>query len=297
MESKGLVSILCLSMNHERYVEQAYTSVINQTWRNIEIIYVDNNSKDQTFEISDSIFKRSGLPYKGHKRKENYGISANLNYLISQASGEYVAVLSGDDWWELDNIEEKVKVFNQDPALGMVYGNGYIYYQKEQKAVLNYKDEQRSGKLFKELLYGNFLFAASVMVKTSVMKDLRNYDEESPIEDWDMWLRISEKYPIGYSHKPTVYSRYTGSNLSSNIEFMNKGFNYIFNKYKAYPEIRIAKKNIRMAQAYQLASTKPGWNSLSYILRHLQWNPKYIRQVFRCLGGMLGNKNKPALTS
>lgn len=292
MENKGLISVLCLSMNHELYVKQAYESVVNQTYRNIEVIYVDNNSKDKTFEIADAVFKRSGLPYKGYKRQENYGISPNLNFLLKQATGEFVAVLSGDDWWELSNLEEKKKCFDKDPQYGMVYGNGYIYYQKEQRPELYYKAEQRSGSLFKELLNGNFIFAASVVVKTSVMRTLGNYDENSPIEDWDMWLRITEKFPIGYVGAPSVYSRYTGSNLSSNIEFMNKGFNYIFNKYRAYPQIKIAKKNIRMAQAYQLASTAPGWSSLSYILKNFQWNLKYIRQISRCLGGMVRKPGK-----
>lgn len=288
MESKGLVSVLCLSMNHERWVEQAYTSVVQQTYRNIEIVYVDNSSKDKTFEIADAIFKSSGLPYKGHKRKENYGISANLNYLISQASGEYVAVLSGDDWWELDNIEEKIQCFNSNPSYGLVYGNGYTFYQRDNRNELFNKKPQREGYVFKELLQGNFLIAASVIVRLSVMKELSYYDEQSPIEDWDMWLRIAGKYPIGYVHKPTVYSRITGNNLSSNIQFMNKGFDYIFNKYSAHPEIRTAKKNIRLAQAFQLASTKPGWSTMSYILKNFQWNPRYIRQILRCATGMLG---------
>jgi glycosyltransferase involved in cell wall biosynthesis len=288
MIEQPLVSVLGLSMNHERYVEQAYTSVINQTHKNIEILYLDNASKDNTYEVADKIFRASGLPYLGIKQVESRGISANLNTLLAGAKGKYIAVLSGDDWWEPDNLEKKVARFEQNREYGMVYGNGYTYYEQTKEKRLFYETEQPSGQLFKKLLQGNLMIAASVVTRHEALKEVGFFDESSPVEDWELWLRIAEKFPIGYTHEPTVYSRITGNNLSSNINFMNKGFEYIFNKYAVYPEIRKAKQNIELAQAYQLASTQPGFKSLSYILKNYQWSIKYNKQVVRCLLGMIG---------
>lgn len=287
---KGLVSVLCLSMNHERYVEQGYTSIFKQSYRNIEILYVDNNSKDRTFETADQLFKQSGFPYKGFKRTSNYGISANLNFLLKEAKGEYIAVLSGDDWWEEDNLELKVNLFLKDTEVGLVYGNGVKYFEKENRQHLFYDSEQKSGYLFRDLLQGNLFFAVSVVSRHEALRSIGFFDEHLPMEDWDMYLRMAEKYKIAYLHKPTCVSRITGNNLSSNIEFMNEGYKYYFKKYAQYPEMTQAKRNIKLYQAYQLSFYSPGWKSLVYILRNLQFNSSYLKQIVRCLGGMVGIK-------
>lgn len=289
---KGLVSVLCLSMNHELYVEQGVNSIINQTYRNIEILYADNNSKDNTYEIADKLFKESGLPYKGFKRTENYGISANLNFLLKEARGEFIALLSGDDWWEIDNLQCKIDFFNQHEHYGQVYGNGYKYFQYENRKHLFYETEQKSGYIFNDLLKGNLFYGISVISRYEALKDIGFFDEEMPMEDWDMYLRMAEKYQIGYLHKPTCVSRITGKNLSSNIEFMNKGYEIYFKKYAKYPEMAIAKKNIKLAQAFQLAYYSPSFKSLGYILKNFQFNASYIKQVIRCIAGIAGIKQK-----
>jgi glycosyltransferase involved in cell wall biosynthesis len=287
---KGLVSVLCLSMNHEKFVEQGYTSVLNQTYKHIEVLYADNNSKDRTFEIADSIFKKSSVAYKGFKRTENYGISANLNFLLKEATGEFIAILSGDDWWEPDNLELKVSYFNRNPEFGLLYGNGYKYFELEKRKHLFYEVEQKSGFLFNDLLRGNFFYAGSVVTRHNCLKEIGFFDENLTIEDWDMHLRMAEKYPIGYIHEPLSYSRVTGNNLSSNIEFMNKGYEYYFKKYAKYPEMREVQKGVKLSQAFQLANYSPGLKSLKYILTNMQWNSGYIKQVIRCIAGMVGIK-------
>lgn len=286
--NEPLVSVLCLSMNHERYVEQGYGSVINQTYENIEILYLDNISSDNTFEISDKIFRESGFPYLGFKQLEGRGISANLNSLLKKAKGKYIAILSGDDWWDARNLEVKINCFQKNPEYGLVYGNGFAYYDKKKEKVLLYNEPQMEGNLFKHLLTGNRITAASVIIRRDVLDTVGFFDENSPVEDWELWLRIAEKFPIGYSHEPLIYYRITGSNLSSNFTFMNRGFEYIYQKYESYPEIKEAKKSIMMGQAYQLADTAPGWKSLGYILKHFQWNLKYTKHLVRCLAGMIG---------
>jgi glycosyltransferase involved in cell wall biosynthesis len=195
---KGLVSVLCLSMNHEEYVEQGYTSIFTQTYKNIEILYVDNNSIDKTFEKADAIFQKSGFPYKGFKRRENYGISANLNFLLKEARGEFIAVLSGDDWWENDNLELKIQCLRKDLEYGLVYGNGVKFFQKENRQLPYYDKEQKSGYLFNDLLKGNLFFAASVVSRHDALREIGFFDENLPMEDWDMYLRMAEKYKIAY---------------------------------------------------------------------------------------------------
>lgn len=287
---KGLVSVLCLSMNHEKYVQQGYSSVLAQTYKNIEVLYVDNNSKDSTFEIADALFSQSGLSYKGYKRKENYGISANLNFLLKEAKGEFIAILSGDDWWSDDNLQRKVDCFESNAAYGLVYSNGYKYFEQTKHQHLFYETEQKIGHLFDDLLLGNFFYAVSVVTRYDALQQAGFFDETLTIEDWDMYLQVAQKYEIGYVHQPTAYSRITGNNLSSNVAFMSAGYEFYFKKYAKYPQMKQAKKNIQKAQAFQLATYSPGFKSLQFILRNFQFNIGYIKQVIRCVAGMVGVK-------
>jgi glycosyltransferase involved in cell wall biosynthesis len=289
---KGLVSVLFISMNHEKYVEQGALSVLNQSWSELEILFVDNNSADRTFEIADVVFRNSGFPYKGFKRKENYGISANLNFLLKEANGEFIAVLSGDDWWDNDNLMMKINYLNDHQQVGLVYGNGYKFFQYENRKHLFYDKMQKSGNLFSDLLKGNLFFAVSVISRREMLEQIGGYDEQMPMEDWDMYLRMAEQHEIGYLDNPTCYSRITGKNLSNNIEFMNAGYAQYFKKYKKYPEMRIARQNIKMAQAFQLAHYSPGIKSLLYILKNFQFKKGYIKQIIRCFSGMIGVRQK-----
>ena len=102
-----LVSVLLIAMNHEKFIEQACKSILNQSYKEIEVIFLDNNSSDQTFEIADRFFKNTKIKYIGIKNKENKGVSENLNILVANANGKYISILSGDDWYEDKNIESR----------------------------------------------------------------------------------------------------------------------------------------------------------------------------------------------
>ena len=101
-----LVSILLITMNHEKFIEQAVLSAINQDYPNLEIIFLDNNSVDHTYEIAERTFQNSKIPHQLIRNKENHGVSKNLNIMLSFATGKYVAILSGDDWWKENLITE-----------------------------------------------------------------------------------------------------------------------------------------------------------------------------------------------
>ena len=122
-----MVSILLLSWNHGKYIEQAIQSVIFQEYKDIEVIYLDNNSGDNTFDVANSLLSKSGMKYLAFRREKNFGISANYNFLYHKSNGEYICLLSGDDWFHKDNIAEKAKILNSDPDVAMVHSGGYKY--------------------------------------------------------------------------------------------------------------------------------------------------------------------------
>lgn len=285
-----LVSILCLSMNHEKYIEKSVTAVINQTYPNIEIIYVDNFSADSTFEKGDAIFRASGRPYQGFKREKGYGISSNINFMLQKARGKYISTLSADDWWDVTNIEEKIAHFEKHPQFGMLHGAGYICYYNTgtivKEAILNNK----SGWLLKEVLRRNFVNTNGAIIRKDVLDDVGPYDEQSNLEDWDMWIRIAEKYPIGFFEKPLTYYGKQSENVSDNKKYMKEGTDYILNKYNHYKEIAAARDYYHMVDVYEVAMKNPRIRSLLLLVKHFRFSLLHIKQIARLLMTMVGIK-------
>ena len=287
MNTKPLVSVLCISMNHQPFIERSFLSLINQTFNNFEILYIDNNSKDKSFEIADAVFKNAPFAYQSFKREKNYLLSANLNLLLNQAQGEYITFLSGDDFWELNNLEEKIKYYHAHTEFGMLYGGGYKYYYDTATTVLMDSPLWKSGWVFKDLLAFNFINSIGVVIKKSTFDDIGLFDENSKLEDWDLWLRIAQKYPIGFLAKPLIYyGRSTGNNITADSAYMDVGVTYIFEKYAGYKDINKAKRKYWLYRVYETASLKPSLKNFQFILKNFQFNFTYLKHVLNFFAGL-----------
>ena len=280
-----LVSIVCLSMNHEKYVRQSFESVVRQTYPNIEIVYVDNNSTDNTFEIADEIFRTSGLPYKWFKIEKNYSISENLNFLIKEASGKYIAPQSGDDWWELTNLERKIAFYEANPKYGIVYCNGYYYNDRTQKKALPDTANFKTGFIFDNLLFDGVYFPVGYVVKREVFEKVGLYDEQIMADDWDMWLRVSQYYPIGYFDEPLVYYRRHDNNFCVNYANNYSYYLQTLNKYKQHPLYKKALKTLNENYIYGVVRT-PSFESLKEVFKYYHFNLFYNKQLLKVLLGL-----------
>ena len=289
MEEKPLVSILLLSMNHELYIENSIESLKDQTYPNIEIIYLDNASSDGTFEIAEKSLLRSEIPYKALSNKESKGISMNLNFMYAQSSGSYIVALSSDDWLTKDSVEEKINYFHSHPEFGMVYNSSYSYnYDSQKIAVCSKKNKFKEGWVLRDVLKENFISTTGCMVKRTTFETVGLFDEISPIEDWDMWIRIAEKFPIGLVNKELAYYGVKeGNNITGNIEYMNKGFEYILNKYSHYKEIADSKKLVNKVKAYHYASKEPSVKSLVFIFKNYRFSFFYFKQLGKTIIGII----------
>lgn len=285
--SLPLVSILCLSMNHQDYIEKSAISVIKQTYPNLEIIYVDNFSTDASFEKADALFQASGLHYKGFKREQHFGISANLNFLLSHASGKYISALSADDWLAPSNIEEKVAYYEKNQQYGFLHGAGFIYNHDTGEVVLEKVMNGTSGWMLKEVIRRNFVNTIGVMLRRDVLEDVGPFDEKSNLEDWDMWIRIAEKYPIGFFAKPLAYYGKSSHNVSDNKAYMKEGYEYIFNKYSHYKEIAVARDYYKMVDVYEVTTLHPSLHSFWQLIKHFRFSSLHFKQLFKqVLAGM-----------
>lgn len=233
MNDNPLVSILLLSMNHNNFIEQCINSLRKQTYKNLEIIYLDNASKDGTFETAISLLKGSGFTFKAFQNKHSKSISKNLNFLFAQSSGEYISPMSSDDWFEKENIEEKINFFLKHQEIGALFSNGWIYDELTKTILLNDGSNFSKGHIYKEILtQPDSMFYVGVIYKRKVLEDVGNWDENLLIEDVDMYVRIAQKYTIDFIDKPLVYYRRTKTSASKNKAFMLQGYNQYYQKYK-----------------------------------------------------------------
>ncbi len=102
--NNDLISIIIPAYNIEKYIERCINSILNQTYKNLEIIIIDDGSKDKTSKICDIIAKSEKRIHVYHNK--NHGVSYSRNYGIKKATGEYIAFIDGDDTIEKTYIEE-----------------------------------------------------------------------------------------------------------------------------------------------------------------------------------------------
>ncbi|MSP85723.1 MAG: glycosyltransferase [Flavobacteriaceae bacterium] len=252
MTNNPLVTVTLIAMNHEKFIAQACYSILNQTYNNIEVIFLDNNSKDKTFEIGNEILKNSGIKYLGIKNQENKGVSANLNIQVNHATGEFISILSGDDWYEKKNIEMRLKYLQQN-NWDVVFSDGYKYIEEQKKRDDVYsskrkkKVKQNIEHYFKENIAGNITSNVGFFTKKNILLE-NPFDEKIHAEDWDINLRLSQKgYRFGFVDLKLFNYRILSTSLSNNFEMMKNSYFEITNKY-----ITEIKESIEASKIYQM---------------------------------------------
>lgn len=240
MENNPLVSIIIITMNHEKFIEQACISAISQTYPNIEIIFLDNNSNDKTFEIAKKVLSQSAIKHKILRNTESFGISKNLNLLISNTNGEFISILSGDDWYTQNNVEEKIKYFKENPNTDFVLTDGYKYYQEKDQLTDAYSQKEKEfiTQNISNFFHDNVTENKTVNVGTFVKKEILikyPFDEDVNTEDWDMNLRLTSKgFKLGFIDKKLFYYRIISTSLSRNWRLMKDSYEKVTKKYLDY---------------------------------------------------------------
>ena len=241
--NKPLVSILIPLYNHEKYVEFAIKSVMNQTYKNIELIVINDGSTDNSDEIIQSLLKKYKFEYY---RQENKGLIFTIEKLRNLAKGKYISLLASDDAFVNNKIEVLVDYLENNPQYSMVYSNMHLI-NIEDEIIGSIKDGGKEGFIFEDLLCGNFFINS---LTTLLKKEIYlKYDyEKGYIEDFQMWLKIAKENQIGFVDKHLSFYRVGNSlSLSSNLQKMQNAEYEIISKYSNEPifDEALRKWNIR----------------------------------------------------
>jgi len=225
MQNFPLVSIICLSYNHEDYVVEALNSVINQTYPNIELLIADDCSTDNSVEIIQNWLQHHPKVHFSVNEK-NLGNTKTFNQLAKKAKGDYIIDLAADDVLLPNCVEKQVSTFRNSnfSNLGIVYGN-LIEIDENGSSLRNYyteKDHPESGDIYKMVIGRTTkICSVSSMVKISVFEKLGYYDEKLAYEDLDLWIRASREFDFEYINDVLAYKRETPNSLSSHFLIKN----------------------------------------------------------------------------
>lgn len=214
---KPEISIIIPVYNGEKYLKDTIVSVLNQTYRNYELIIVDDGSTDNTKNIIDS-FNDPRIQY--HYQK-NSGISASRNVGIDLAQGEFIAFLDADDIWLPFKLELQADVIRKEPDIGLVFG--WVYYMDTKSNIVGEKKYNITDDFYMNLLLGNFVDNGSVpLIRKECFEKVGKFDF-LPAEDWDMWIRIAREYKFGYVNDYLAIYRINYDGLSKEYKKMERG--------------------------------------------------------------------------
>jgi glycosyltransferase involved in cell wall biosynthesis len=211
------VSVIIPVYNGESYLADAIESVKAQTYADWEIIAVDDGSKDRSPSILREYEK--GLSAKFRLiTQENQGISAARNRAIGISSGEYIALLDSDDVWFPEKLELQVSVLERMEEVAMVYSDCLVVDPQRNVIRKTYFEKPPlAGGIFQELLLNNSIPSSSALIRRSVFQQVGSFNPAYRIAmDYDLWLRIADRYPIEVIDRPLMQYRVHPGGISSN---------------------------------------------------------------------------------
>lgn len=233
MEKKSIVSVIIPTYNSVSFVMEAIDSVLNQTFKDVEILVVDDGSKDETRKVLSEKYG-SSIQYF---YKENGGVSSARNYGIERAKGKYIALLDADDVWLPDKLEKQVNLLESNEDIGLCYtGAIKVDEQLSFKEYIDAKDYEDACEGL--LLQMNILILASAFIRKDLILKTNGFDSKfSTCADKEYWLRLSLLTKFAPINEYLVKYRDVSGSMSSNPDVSKKDTLATLTKFFANPDL------------------------------------------------------------
>ena len=191
-----LISVIIPTYNRAYCLKRAIDSVINQTFKNYELIIVDDGSTDHTQALLNSYQNQDCFQMKIHHLPKNKGVSAARNVGIMKAQGQWIAFLDSDDEWLPKKLEKQYDDLQHFTDAG-VYFTDEIWIRNSKRVNPHLKHQKHEGWIFKKSLSLCLIAPSSALIPKQIFDRVGLFDESLPVcEDYDLWLRIAAHYPV-----------------------------------------------------------------------------------------------------
>lgn len=253
-----LVSVIVPCFNGEAYLRDAIDSALGQTEVVLEIVVVDDGSTDGSAQILASYGNRIRAI-----RQPNSGVARARNAGIAASRGAFIAFLDCDDVWLPQKLARQIELFGRDPELGLVYSDCQIF--SDAGVLVASKRAVRApaeGHVLQALFRDNFITTSSTVVRRDCLDRVGVFREAGGYaEDYDLWLRLAERYRFGYVDAVAVCYRIRPGQLSDNVE------------QRYLDDIALLKEWVERV---------PGWSQKTPVVRR-RFGALYFRLGRRCL--------------
>ena len=194
------ISVIIPTFNRKKTLGRAIQSVSNQSLSPFEILIIDDGSNDGTKEWAKESFQDIKYIYQN-----NQGVSSARNKGIKYAYGDWVAFLDSDDEWLPNKLYEQVKAIGSNPEIKFFHTNE-IWIRNGVRVNQMKKHKKYGGYIFDKCLDICRVSPSSVLIKKEIFDDIGTFDESLRVcEDYDLWLRITSKYPVVFLDIPLIY--------------------------------------------------------------------------------------------
>ena len=242
------VSILVAAFNAEKFINETIESVLSQSYTNWELIIVDDGSTDKT---ANSVTEFSILDERIRLiQQKNAGAQIARNNAFSASTGEYVVILDADDCLLPEKISKQVSLLDANPEYGLVYGDTWHCDEKLNHICLEskkYPGQHVIGDVFDKIILGNIFAVHSAMVRRICLLEVGLHDiNPELIGDWDLWVRVADKYSFLYHPDPVAEYRLHPS-MSAQRYSAEKQFRQrmgVAKKIILMPRFKLANKKI-----------------------------------------------------
>ena len=213
-----LVSVIIPAYNAEAFIRRTLTSVLSQTYTNIEILVVDDGSQDQTAMIVESFIQQDRRVQL--LQQTNSGVASARNLAIENSRGEYIAPIDADDIWYPQNIEKQVQCMLETGAsVGVVYAFSVIIDEHD-LLTGGYQSSKEQGNVYIPLLFGSFIGNGSAtLIRRACVEQVGGYSRYlgKGCEDWELYLRIAEHYEFRVVPEFLIGYRQVVGSMSCNL--------------------------------------------------------------------------------
>ena len=291
---EGLVSVIVPVFNRQDYVVETIESIVNQTYKNIELIIINDGSTDDSEKVIRDFQTRYPDVINLINQKNQGQVKARNNGL-KEARGEFIAFLDSDDVWLADKIEKQVSLFKDE--IGLVYSG--VQYIDAQGAVIGEErcDHSIRGSVYEALLVKNRMTGGTVIVKSEALKKVGLFDEAlKAAENWDLWLRITKLYKVDFVDEALLQYRKHDGNMSGNNTLMLDATYNLLEKHclnikleeKVVRSCKIATANYYYRVGIYLISINDYSNARANFKKAKEYMPSYMDCNIRIFRSYLG---------
>lgn len=245
MANTPLVSVILPSYNHAKYIEAAILSVANQTYKNIELIVIDDGSSDDSGRVISALQERFKFRFI---EQENRGVAKTIERALTLASGKYVSPFSSDDVYLPTKLEKLVGLLEEHPQSAVAYGRIELI-DAAGRRIKEIREPYRSGNVYRNLIRGDFYInGLAALVRRDIYSAALTMN--TYVDDLPIWLKIARTEGFIYCDEVLAQYRRHDNHLSGDLMKMIEGEARVLASHKDSPEYNAALKRWNLKWFY-----------------------------------------------